>query len=157
MAHLDRIAGKTIIKFTETDPALLSVDAVVEEQDTHLLLGKSPVITSVVSGFPQLVRKMQRQAPEIPGTVIVRKTMPKRFITIVYDIDNTNICCREWLETALKNIFAQCWKYKISILAMPLLGTSYGRIDEPTMINILEQSLFMDRQEYPRKILIYRI
>lgn len=157
MVYLDRIAGKTIIKFTETDPALLSVDAVVEEQDTHLLLGKAPVITSVVSGFPQLVRKMQRQVPEIPGTVIVKKTMPKRFITIVYDIDNTTICRREWLETALKNIFIQCVKYKVANLAMPLLGTSYGRIGGPTMINILEQSLFMNIQEYPRKILIYRI
>jgi hypothetical protein len=157
MVYLDRIAGKTIIKFTECDPALLTVDAVVEEQDTHLLLGKAPVISNVVTGFPQLVKKMQHQVPEIPGTVIVKKTKPIRFIAIIYDIDNSNICHQEWLETALKNIFIQCWKYKIAALAMPLLGTSYGRIDGPLMIKILEQSLFIKRREYPRRIFIYRI
>ena len=157
MAYVDRIAGKTIIKFTDSDPALLMVDAVVEEQDTHMLLGKSPVISNVVTGFPRLLKKMQDQVPEIPGTVIVKKTKPKRFITIIYDVDNTDICCREWLEMALKNIFIQCWKYKVMTLAMPLLGTSYGRIDGPMMINILEQSLYQNPQAYPRKILIYRI
>jgi len=157
MAFLDRIAGKTIIKFTESDPALLMVDAVVEEQDTHLLLGKSPVISNVVTGFPQLLKKLQDQLPEIPGTVIVKKTKPKRFIAIIYDVDNTNICRKEWLETALKNIFIQCSKYKITTLAMPLLGTSYGRIDGPMMIDILEQALFLNPREYPRKILIYRL
>ena len=157
MEHLDRIAGTTIIKFTETDPALLCVDAVVEEQDTHLLLGKSPVITSVVSGFPQLVRNMQRQVPELPGSVIVKKTTPKRFIAIVYDIDNTSMCRREWLQSALQNIFTQCRKFKVATLAMPLLGTSYGRIDAPAMLDLLEQALFMNRGQYPRKILIYRI
>lgn len=157
MTYVDRIAGKTIIKFTESDPALLTLDAVVEEQDTHMLLGKSPVISSVETGFPQLVKKMQNQAPEIPGTVIVRKTKPKRFIAIVYDIDNKPICRREWLESAIRNIFIQCWKYKIVTLGMPLLGTSYGRLDGPTMIEILENVLFNNRQEYPRKILIYKI
>lgn len=156
MPYIDRIAGKTIIKFTESDPALLTVDAVVEEQDTHMLLGKSPVISSVVTGFPQLVKKMQNQAPEIPGTVIVRKTKPRRFIAIVYNIDHKPICCEEWLETAIRNIFVQCWKYKIATLGMPLLGISYGRIDEPTTIDILEKVLFNNRQEYPRKILIYK-
>ena len=157
MTYLDRIAGKTIIKFTGSDPALLSVDAVVEEQDTHLLLGKSPVISSVTTGFPQLVKKMQHQVPEFPGTVIVKKTRPTRLIAIVYDIDSATICCQEWLETALKNIFIQCWKYKITTLAMPLLGTAYGRIDASMMIKLLEQSLFIHQQEYPRKILIYSI
>lgn len=157
MAYLDRIAGTTIIRFTESDPARLTVDAVVEEQDTHLLLGKSPVISNVVTGVPQLLKKMQDQVPEIPGTVIVKKTKPKRFITIIYDVDNSTICCKEWLETALNNIFIQCWKYKVTTLAMPLLGTSYGRIDGSMMLNILEQSLLINRQEYPRKILIYRI
>ena len=115
------------------------------------------MISNVVTGFPQLVKKMQHQVPEIPGTVIVKKTRPARFIAIVYDIDNATICRQEWLETALKNIFTQCWKYKITTLAMPLLGTSYGRIDAPMMLNILEQSLFINQQEFPRKILIYSI
>ena len=50
-AQLDYIAGSTIIRFTETDPTLLRVDAVVEEQNTCLLLGKSPIIMDTIESF----------------------------------------------------------------------------------------------------------
>ena len=155
--NIDRIAGATVIKFTECDPALLRVDAVVEEQDTHMLLGKSPVIMNSVTSFTQLVRKMEQQLAEVPGTVIVRQSSPKRFITIVYDIDSKPICREEWLELALKNIFEQCRKFEITTLAMPLIGTSYGRIDAHSMIALLEQQLLRYRPDYPRKILIYNL
>ncbi len=157
MLNVDRIAGATIIRFTDTDPALLQVDAVVEEEDTHLLLGKSPVIRDSISSFSQLVRKMEHQVPEVPGTVIVRQTTPKRFITIVYDIESKPICREEWLLEAFKNILHQCSKYKIVTLAMPLIGTSYGRINEQKMITLLEKQLMETRQQYPRKILIYNL
>ena len=49
--QLDYIAGSTIIRFTETDPALLQVDVVVEEQDTNLILGKSPVIMDTIGAM----------------------------------------------------------------------------------------------------------
>ena len=156
--NIDRIAGSTIIKFTECDPALLRVDALVEEQDTHLLLGKAPVIMDSITSFPQLVRKMEQQVAERPGTVIVhRTTMPKRFIAIVYDIDSKPICREVWLEEALKNILGHCRKLRIETLAMPLIGTSYGRLDEHTMITLLEKLLIEHRQDYPHKILIYNL
>lgn len=155
--NIDRIAGATIIKFTDSDPALLQVDAVVEEQDTQLLLGKSPVIMDSITSFTQLVRKMEQQAAEEPGTVIVKRTRPIRFITIVYDIDSKPICREEWLEQALKNILEQCRKFEVRSLAMPLIGTSYGRIDEQTMIILLEKLLIEYREDYPRKIFIYKL
>ncbi|MEO1924479.1 MAG: hypothetical protein ABGY08_00575, partial [Gammaproteobacteria bacterium] len=81
---LDRIAGNTIIKFTNVDPALLNVDAVVEEQDTNLILDNSHVIINTIDSFPALVRKMEQQVLEIPGNVIVKNFSPKRFYAIIY-------------------------------------------------------------------------
>jgi len=60
LTQLDYIAGNTIIQFTETDPALLQVDAIVEEQDTCLLLGKSPIIMDTIESFPALVKKREQ-------------------------------------------------------------------------------------------------
>lgn len=156
LTQLDHIAGNTIIQFTETDPALLKVDAVVEEQDTNLLLGKSPVIMDTIESFPALVKKMEQQSREKVGSVLVKQSIPKRFIAIVYDVEHTPIGKEIWIEEALKNILAQCDKFKIKTLAMPLLGTSYGKLGEESIIQLLQDSLIQHRKQTLKKILIYR-
>jgi hypothetical protein len=154
--QLDYIAGNTIIQFTVTDPALLKVDAVVEEQDTNLLLGKSPVIMDTIESFPDLVEKMEQQTREIVGNVLVKQSMPKRFIAIVYDVEHTPISKKIWIEHAIQNIMEECGKHKIKTLAMPLLGTSYGKIEEESIIQLLQNLLIQNRQQSLKKILIYR-
>ena len=101
LTQLDHIAGNTIIQFTETDPALLNVDAVVEEQDTNLILGKSPVILETIENFPTLVKKMEQQTQEIVGNVLVKQSIPIRFIAIVYDVEHTPIGKKIWIEDAI--------------------------------------------------------
>ena len=156
LKQLDHIAGNTIIQFTETDPALLNVDAVVEEQDTNLILGKSPVILESIESFPALVKNMEQQPREIVGNVLVKQSIPKRFIAIVYDVEHTPIGMRIWIEEAIQNILALCVKHKIKILAMPLLGTSYGKLEEEIVIQLLQDILLQNRQQTLKKILIYR-
>ena len=154
--QLDYTAGSTIIRFTETDPALLQVDVVVEEQDTNLILGKSPVIMDTIESFPALVKKMEQQIHEIPGKVIVKQSIPKRLVAIVYDVEHTPICEESWIEEALQNILIQCDKYKVKTLAMPLLGTSYGKLKEETTMQLLQDSLIQNRKQTLKKILIYK-
>jgi hypothetical protein len=156
LIQLDRITGSIIIRFTETDPALLQVDVVVEEQDTNLILGKSPVIMDTIESFPALVKKMEQQIHEIPGNVIVKESIPIRLVAIVYDVEHTPICKESWIEEALQNILMQCDKYKIKTLAMPLLGTSYGKLKEETTMQLLQDSLIQNRKQTLKKILIYK-
>jgi hypothetical protein len=156
LIQLDRITGSTIIRFTETDPALLQVDVVVEEQDTNLILGKSPVIMDTIESFPALVKKMEQQIHEIPGNVIVKESIPIRLVAIVYDVEHTPICKESWIEEALQNILMQCDKYKIKTLAMPLLGTSYGKLREETTMQLLQDSLIQNQKQTLKKILIYK-
>jgi hypothetical protein len=153
--QLDRIAGKTIIQFTDIDPAYLKVDAVVEEQDTNLLLGKAPVIMETVESFPALVDQMEQQIREIPGSLIVKKSKPKRFIAIVYDVEHTPISEESWVKEVLQKIFAQCYEHKINNLAMPLLGTTYGKLTDETIIDLLQDVLIKNKYQNPKKIFIY--
>lgn len=118
-----------------------NIDAVVQEQDTSLLLGQAPVIKTPVETFPVLVEKMKRQSPVVPGEVMVIHSKPKRFVAIVYDIEKKDICRREWIETALKNILHQCSLYQIRTLVMPLLGVAHGKIDRKVSMEILESVL----------------
>ena len=156
LTQLDYIAGSTTIRFTESDPALLQVDVVVEEQDTNLILGKSPIIMDTIESFPALVKKMEQQIHEIPGNVIVKQSIPKRLVAIVYDVEHTPICEESWIEEALQNILMQCDKYKVKTLAMPLLGTSYGKLKEETTMQLLQDSLIQNRKQTLKKILIYK-
>jgi len=156
LTQLDHIAGNTIIQFTETDPALLNVDAVVEEQDTNLILGKSPVILDTIESFPALVKKMEQQTCEKVGNVLVKQSIPIRFIAIVYDVEHTPIGMTVWIEEAIRNILAQCGKHRIKTLAMPLLGTSYGKLEEEHIIKLLQESLIQNRQQTLKKIWIYQ-
>ena len=158
MTELDWIAGKSHISFTATDPALLSVDAIVEEQDTALVLGPAPVLKYSVESFPTLINRMETQQQQLPGDVIIRKaSSPKRFVAIIYDIDQTPICQWEWVELALQTIFEQCDQLKIKTLAMPLPGHLYGKLDPETCMLDLQKMLRERRSDYPKKILIYKI
>ena len=128
------------IEFRNSEQALPdNIDAIVEEQDTCLLLGKKPFIKTPVESFPALVKKMEQQKPRAPGEVLVIHSVPIRLIAIIYDLDQKQICRQEWIETAIKNILQQCKAYQIRTLAMPLPGTTHGRIDEDTSRNILEK------------------
>jgi len=153
--QLDRIAGQTIIQFTGIDPVNLKVDAVVEEQDTNLLLGKAPVIMETVEGFPELVGQMEQQISESPGSIIVKQSKPKRLIAIVYDVEHTPICEKSWVEEVLLKIFVQCHKHKIINLAMPLLGTTYGKLTDETIIDLLQNLLIKNQYQNPKRIFIY--
>ena len=156
-SSLDYIAGNTIIQFTDSDPALLRIDAIVEEQDTNLLLGKSPVVMHSIESFPALVSKMEQQTQEIPGSVIIKPGRPKRFIAIIYDVESDPICKTGWLDTALNTILTDCEQYSIKTLALPLLGIQYGKLEETTVLEILQKKLNDKRLNYPKRILIYTV
>lgn len=157
LSSMDYIAGSTIIQFTDTDPACLTADAVVEEQDTSLVLGKSPVIMDSIESFPELVQRMERQRREEPGSIIIRHASPWRFIAIVYDIDQEAISNLAWVEQALRQVLEECAQYHIEILAMPLLGTTYGKLEQEVVIQLLQSLLIQYRPETLKKILIYEI
>lgn len=124
-----------------------NIDAVVQEQDTCLLLGQTPVIKTPVEKFPELVEKMKRQKPRTPGEVMVIHSTPKRFIAIVYDIDQKQICRKEWIETAIKNILQQCRLHQTRTLVMPLLGVAHGNIGKKNSVEILDSILAHDQPE----------
>ena len=157
LAELDHVVGNTIIRFVEDDPATLEVDAVVEEQDTHHLLGQSPVVKVVIESFPALITKMEEQIPEEPGNIIVKLAQPMLLIAIVYDVEKNPIVQEDWIEKAVLNILAYCEKNRIKTLAMPLLGAAYSGIHQQKTFEILQNSLMKNRNRYPGKILVYEL
>lgn len=131
-----------------------NIDAVVEEQDTCLLLGTEPVLRETKEDYATLVRKMEQQKPLIPGQVLVKNTIPVRFIAINYDIEKKPICCEAWIKLSLENIGKECKKRRILSLAMPLPGIQYGNISYDTAMSLLNETFSDERINYPEIIFV---
>ena len=130
------------------------VDAIVEEQDTNLLLDTKQVIRDTRESYRLLVNKMARQKPLGPGQVIFKNTQPARLIAILYDLEHSPVCSDKYITTAFNNILDILNKYKLISVAMPLLGSTYGKIPEQVFIKLLQESLTIRDQVYPGKIVL---
>lgn len=142
-----------MIRFLPSDKPLPETDAVVEEQDTYLLLGITAEINDTTESFTSLVSRMEKQKPLVPGSILIRNEKPERLIAIIYDIDQKPICRNEWIATALQKILDECEQAKIHSLLMPVLGETHGDITRDQFRDLLDTALTSDRNpDYPGKI-----
>ena len=108
--------------------APFDIDAVVEEQDTALILSESGNITTS-DNKPAwfLANKLESQSLLKSGSVIKRDGETLRLLAIVHDLDVEPSWSSEWIEQALDNIFKVSAIEGISSLQLPVLGAQYGR------------------------------
>lgn len=133
-------------------PPAYHVEAIIEEQDTCLLLGTDMVIREPVASYETLVSDMITQHQHTPGEVIMRKGRPMRFLAIIHDLEKVHPCRLEWVETALDCILDECEKQGITNMAMPVLGTRHGAVRHEVSINLLLRKLAGRYAMCPNKI-----
>lgn len=120
-------------------------DAVVEEQDTALILSKPGVITEV-DDKPAwfLANKLESQSLLKPGSVLKRGSNPLRLLAIVHDIDQEPSWSSEWIAQCLENIMKISHEQGISSIKLPILGAVHGRfkLEEfiPLIVNTLSKT-----------------
>ena len=148
------IIGPVEISVCTADQHPYTVDAIVEEQDTNLLLDTKPVIQDAQESYRSLVKKMNRQKPLMPGRIITKNTIPARLIAILYDIKWTPVCSEANLTAVMNNLLDALNCHKLKSVAMPLLGSTHGKIAEQVFIKLLQQSLINKNLAYPEKIVL---
>jgi hypothetical protein len=146
--------GKAAISVCTSDKLSLTVDAIVEEQDTNLILGTHPVIRDTEESYPALVRKMERQKPLLPGQIIIRNTIPLRITAILYDIEQTPVCTEELIADVLNDLLDKFDEYKLKLVAIPLLGCTHGKIKASGFIKLLQDTLITRNLVYPAEIML---
>ena len=129
-----------------------TIDAIIEEQDTNLLLGDTNVIRDTGESYDALVGKMNIQAPLVPGQVLVKYTRPGKLIAIVYDIGKNPAYREEWITTALVKLFEEMEAHRIRNIAMPLLGVTHGRYPHMDFLELLCSMMTGARAACPEKI-----
>lgn len=130
-----------------------SVNAVVEEQDTSLVLGESNEISDP-GDKPvwYFTNKLQSLTALTPGEVIVRKSRPMRMQAIVHDLDREPTCNEFWVQQALEKIVDATNTHHVHALQMPLLGTRYSDMTTAQFLQLLLESITQQEPAYLRRL-----
>lgn len=124
----------------ETAPPF-EVEAVVEEEDTHLVLS-APVALPEDPEHPiRLMTALLEEHGEEPGSVIARKGRPLRLLAVVHDLSAEPTWREDWVETTLENVLCETGRRRICSLALPCLATRHGRLEPQRFVVLLRQAL----------------
>lgn len=113
-------------------------DAIVEEQDTDLLLDDKQEIRDV-GDKPAwyLANKLESGPQLLPGQIIIHEKSPLRIQAVIHDLDAEPSCNTQWIEQAVEKILALAKSRNIRTLQLPLLGTRYSRVTQRQFLEIL--------------------
>jgi hypothetical protein len=128
------------------------IDAIVEEQDTSLLLGVTPIISETNESFDKLVSQMIAQQPRSPGEVVVKGNHPVRLLAVVHNLEQEPTWKEEWIANTLGHIFKESVNNRIKTVAMPVLGSIYGSLNYENFIELFRSALPPGNFTYPEKI-----
>jgi hypothetical protein len=142
------------LEFVIAPPELppFKIDAIVEEQDTSLLLGVAPTIVEPNESYEKLVSQMISQQPRSPGEVVVKGNHPVRLLAVVHNLELEPTWKEEWIANTLGHIFKESVNNKIKTVAMPVLGSIYGSLNYENFIELFRSALPPGNFTYPEKI-----
>ena len=117
------------------------VDAVAAEEDTFLALSAKPKACENNEHPIRMMTKVFELRPEPPGKILVKGRNPLQFLAIVHDLNREPSWKEEWISNALEGIFREAERRRISSLALPMLGTRYGSLENERFLMLLRNSL----------------
>jgi len=104
--------------------APFDVELVVFEEDTFRLLSASNFVQENRHSVDDVVQEMVAFEPESPGEILVKGN---RAFAIVHDLDQDPTCRPEWVDMAIRELFAYCDENDIQALAIEPLGCVHGK------------------------------
>lgn len=123
-----RLGHVHVIVAPEDEPPF-NIDALAVEEDTHLLLSSDGEIEEPEESFGDLVAAAGERPPSAPGSVLVQKGEPLRFLAIVHDIDCQPTWREEWIASAINGIVEEAEWRRLAAIGLPLIGTRHGNIE----------------------------
>lgn len=99
------------------------LDAVVFEEDTHLILTVDSKFTYTENHPVRMMTEVHRAKTNRPGSLIIHN---RSWYAVTIDLDCDPICRLEWVRKVYGNIESQVEKSNISTLGLFLLGNYHG-------------------------------
>ena len=109
--HCEMSFGSVRIVAAPEDNPPFSIDAMVYEEDTWLIMSADTKVCEPEEHPIRLMRDLMNARPEPVGRVLVKGKNPLRFLAVVHDVDQDPTWKEEWVEKALVNIFQDIKSY----------------------------------------------
>ena len=128
--------------------------AVAEEQDTFLLMGEQRQIVEPKQPAWALANRLDSQPTLPPGSVIRKGVQPLRLVAIIHDVAQSPTWHTEWVEQALRAVFAVVDELSLPSLKLPLLASACHNFDEASFMRTLLRVIMQREAEQALKIWI---
>ena len=117
------------------------VEAVVIEDDTHLVLGADPLPRETHEDPERLLENARASIQPAPGTLVVRGRDPVRLHAIVHDLDEEPSWREDWVASALREVLREVAARELRSLSLPLLGGVHGSLGPERFAELLGGAL----------------
>lgn len=121
--------GRVRVVVAPHDEPPFPIEAIAVEEDTHLLLASDGIVSEPAESYGDLISEDNDCMPNMPGSVLVKKGRPLRFLAIVHDIDCDPTWREEWIASAINGIIEEAEWHRIHSIGVPLIGTRHGSIE----------------------------
>lgn len=135
-----RLGKLRVVAAPETAPPF-AVEAVVEEEDTYLVLSAPFVLPAEPEHPIRLMTELLEASGETPGSVVVRGGRPLRLLAVVHDLAAEPTWREEWIGEALAGVLREVERRRLRSLGLPLLGTRHGRLEPERFMVLLRRAL----------------
>lgn len=144
--------GRYAITAAPTIKPPFPIDAVVEEEDTFLVLSAEARVRKPEGSFLKIMTNVIETRPETPGTVLLRGKNPIRLLAIIHDLNQDPSWKEAWIKSALNRIFHVSDRRKLQSIALPFLGTHHGTLDKKRFVVILRHALQKNSPSYLQRL-----
>jgi hypothetical protein len=120
-----------------------AADAVVEEEDTYLVLSANPEVREPAVTRLRAFHEAYTAEPAEPGSVVVRDGAPARLLAVVHDLSQNPSWREEWVAAALGAVLVEADSRKVRTLAMPPLGRVHGSLPRERFVALLRSALLV--------------
>ena len=153
--HFDMAPGPCHMIAAPGEAPPFSVDGVVMEEDTFLVLSAPKTVRPGREPLIRIMTRVIETCPREPGTVIVRGKEPLQLLAIIHDLNQDPTWKETWISHALCGVFKIAEEQRLHSIAIPMLGTVHGTLDGQKFMMLLGSALKgMDPVELKRIWLI---
>lgn len=122
-------------------PVPSPLDAVVREEDSHLVLSAEPVPRPSTRPLRAVAAEARRFVPARPGTVVLREGDPLELLAVVHDLHLDPTWREAWVHAALEEALRVAAERDVRALGLPLLGAVHGEMPPYTFLEMLHETL----------------
>lgn len=117
-----------------------------------MVLDDEPRISVPTDSLQRLREEIERFREPRPGSVVTQRGTPRRLYAIIHDLEQEPTWREEWIVAALNALFSEASRLHLENLAMPLLGTRFGKLSSQRFIELLSNTLQHSPPSRPLKL-----